>query len=341
MAAQESRYVNTLTVLSKLKLALVLIASILLTGVIGFSYIEGWPILDSFYMTLITITTVGFDEVRPLSASGKLFTIFLIIAGVGTVLYAFSLIVEFFIEGHLGGLMGERKMKKRIDALDSHYILCGLGRVGQQVAKEFLNLKIPFVVIDRDHGSIENFRSQDLLFIEGDATEDRILEEAGITRATGLIAALNDDADNVYVVLTSKSFNQDLFIVARSSSEGSELKLKKAGATKVISPAVIGGRRMASYITRPVACDYLDIITQGQNIEFQLAEFKVDVNSQVANKAINELDIRGKTLGAMILAINQGENFNTNPMPSTKIQSGDVLIAIGTNQQLELFKKLI
>lgn len=237
--------------------------------------------------------------------------------------------------------MGERRMKKRIDALSSHYILCGLGRVGQQVAREFLNMKIPFVVIDRSLESLDLFRGQDLIFLEGDATDDRVLEEAGINRATGLIAALSDDADNVYVVLTSKSFNPELLIVARASSEGSEIKLKKAGATKVISPAVIGGRRMASYITKPVACDYLDVLTQGQNIEFHLAEFKIDNKSEIVNKAINESKIRDRTMGAMVLAINQGGEFNTNPDPSTKLRAGDIVITIGTSQQLELFKKLI
>ncbi len=341
MEVRGSRHRGGTSVLTKLKMALFMIAAILVAGTMGFIVIEGWSILDSLYMTLITITTVGFGEVRPLSLNGKIFTIFLIIAGVGTVLYAFSLMVEFLIEGHLGGLMGERRMKKRIDALSSHYILCGLGRVGQQVAREFLNMKIPFVVIDRSLESLDLFRGQDLIFLEGDATDDRVLEEAGINRATGLIAALSDDADNVYVVLTSKSFNPELLIVARASSEGSEIKLKKAGATKVISPAVIGGRRMASYITKPVACDYLDVLTQGQNIEFHLAEFKIDNKSEIVNKAINESKIRDRTMGAMVLAINQGGEFNTNPDPSTKLRAGDIVITIGTSQQLELFKKLI
>ncbi len=330
-----------MSIIRRLSWAIFLLLFILTMGTLGYILIEKWSPLDALYMTVITISTVGFREIAPLSPVGKVFTICLIIGGIGTVIYTLGIIVEFLAEGHLTGLMERRKMRKQIEELRNHYILCGYGRVGRQVAKEFLKARVPFVVIENNPDTILKCREEGLLCLEGDASDDQILKAADVERAKGLVAVVDNDADNVFVTLSARVLNPGIFIVARAELEESEEKLKKAGADRVISPTAIGGRRMAALLLKPLVCDYLDVVAHGEKIEYQLEELGVKENSPIANVTIRETGIREKT-GALILAIKKASGeFNTNPSASTVIEAGDKLVVMGTKDQLETLQDLI
>lgn len=325
----------------RLSLAVSLLLIIFLVGIFGYVFIEGWTLLDALYMTVVTISTVGFKEVAPLSQGGRLFTLGLIVLGVGTVLFTLGTAMEFFVEGHLTGLIEERKMKKRIEALRDHYILCGYGRVGREVAKEFLRTGTSFVVIENNSETILKCREDGLPYIEGDAAADHVLKEAGIDEAKGLVAAVDTDADNVFVALTARVLNPEIFIVARANFEESEEKLRKAGADRVISPTVIGGRRMASLLLKPLVCDYLDVVAHGESIEYRLEEVHIKKQSPIVNTTIGKAGIREKT-GALILAIKKAERgFDTNPPASTTLEEGDELVVMGTREQLNALQSLL
>lgn len=327
--------------LRRIRLLLVLFLLVIITGVIGYTAIEGWSIGEALYMTIITITTVGFQEVNPLSVAGRYFTIFLVLAGVGTVFYTLASITEFLIEGHLTGFLAERRVEKEIEKLDNHYILCGFGRVGENVAEEFKARNEPLVVIENEPERVEECRSRGLHCIEGDASSDEILLKAGVDRARGLIAAVDNDADNVFVTLSARVLNPNINIVARSILEESREKLLRAGANRVVSPSLIGGRRMAAIALRPLVSDYLDVVTYGDDLEFSLEELIVSDRSEIKGKTLEEADIRKRT-GALVLAIRKetGE-FNTIPTSQTMLDEGDHLVVLGTKDQLEAIQKLV
>lgn len=289
-------------------------------------------------MTITTITTVGFREVRPLSDAGRIVTLLLIILGVGTLFYTAGSILEFVIEGHFTNILERRRMKGRIEKLSGHFILCGFGRVGREVAKELAANRAQFVVVEK---SEETLKTCPYSYVEGNATDDEVLLAAGIKGARGLISALGTDADNVFVTLTARSIRPDLYIVSRSGGEEAEAKLIRAGANRVISPHSIGGRRMAAMMVKPVLCDYLDLVTHGEGLEFELERVEISPDSPLANKGIGEVRIRDKT-GAMILAVKKhtGE-FNTTPGAVTVLEPGDVLIAIGTQRQIQSLEELV
>jgi len=325
----------------RLSLAISLLIIIFLMGILGYVFIEGWTFLDALYMTVITISTVGFREVAPLSQEGKLFTLGLIVLGVGAVLFTLGTAIEFLVEGHFTGLIEERKMKKRIGALRDHYVLCGYGRVGREVAKEFLRVGVPFLVVENNPETILRCREDKVPYIEGDASADHVLKEAGIEGAKGLVAAVDTDADNVFVALTARVLNPKIFIVARANFEESEEKLRKAGADRVISPTVIGGKRMASLLLKPLVCDYLDVVAHGESIEYRLEEVHIKKQSPIVNTTIGKAGIREKT-GALILAIKKAKRgFDTNPPASTTLEEGDKLVVMGTREQLDALQSLL
>ncbi len=330
-----------MSVLKRLFFVLTLLGLVITIGVSGYVLIEGWSFADAFYMTAITISTVGFREVFPLSLAGKFFTIFLILAGVGTAIYAIGSVLEFLIEGHLTGIMEKRRVKRMMSELKNHCIVCGFGRVGEQVVREFVKTKTPFVVVEKDLEKAAKCREEGFLCLEGDASNDLVLSEAGIDKAKALIAAVDTDADNVFVTLSARQMNPKIFIAARANLEESEEKLRKAGADRVISPTVIGGRRMASLVLKPLVCDYLDIIAHGEGLELQLEEVEIKEGVELGGRTLKEADIRGKT-GALILAIRKptGE-FNTSPKADTVIMSQDKLIVLGTPFQLKELQKVL
>ncbi|MFQ5442214.1 MAG: potassium channel family protein [Thermodesulfobacteriota bacterium] len=317
------------------KIALILL-SVIIIGVGGFVFVEGWGFLDALYMTLITISTVGFNEVHPITPSGKVFVIGLIMLGVGTFFYIITSLAEFVVSGQFGGALGRKRMKKAIDSLKNHYIICGFGRVGQQVAMELKREGVPFVVIDDSPDSIQRCIGEGYLYIEGDASNDDALKEAGIFRAKGLVTATDSDADNVYIALSARALNKDLNVVARANLAKSEYKLLKAGADRVISPYSIGGRRLASLLLRPAVVDFLDVVMHGAEIELIMEEVFVHDRSVFAGMTMGEA--REKSLrSANILAIKKkdGERVMANPPEAMEIERGDRLIALGTRAQLK------
>lgn len=312
------------------------------TGVLGYILLESWSFMDALYMTVITLTTVGYREVHELDTTGQLWTIALLITGVGTLFYAAVSSVELIIEGTVRGYFERRRTMGEINKLSDHYILCGYGRVGRQVSLEFALDGVPFIVVDNDTRRVEECLANGYLAVLGEASDDATLEEAGIQRARGLVAAVNSDADNVFVVLSARKINPGLHIVARASADESAAKLEIAGADRTLSPYAVGGRRLASLATQPLIVDFLDIVTRGEkDIEFRLEEFGVPKESPLANHTIAELQI-GERTGAMILAIRSPEGkFDTTPSAQDMIHPGDTLIVLGTRGQVSRLEALM
>ncbi|RMD92015.1 MAG: potassium channel protein [Calditrichaeota bacterium] len=321
--------------LRRLWMSIAVFVFILLGGTIGFILIERWSPIESFYMTIITISTVGFQEVRPLSQSGRIFTAFLILIGIGTVGYGLGNLAAFFIEGELKELFRARKMEKIIEKLKDHIIICGYGEEGRHAGEELRRSRVPFVVVEKNPELVEKLQEEGLLVVHGDATEDQILMKAGVLRARGLIAAIPEDAENVFVTLTAHVFNPDLTIVARAASESTVDKLFRAGAKKVISASEIGGRRMASVLLRPNVVNFLDIIMHDEEFALRLEEVDIHRNSPFVGKSIRDLHIRELT-GAMVIALHrEGQPIQVNPPAESILQANDVLIVMGNDEQVE------
>ncbi len=319
----------------RFRLTLIALAVVMVAGTIGYVIIERWPVIDALYMTIITLTTVGFGEVRQLSEAGRLFTIFLILFGIGTVGYGVGNLAALLIEGRLQDLFRERRMERDIESLRDHIILCGHGQNGAHAAHELRRSGILFLVIDKDPDKIERLRQDGVLVLYGDATEDEVLKKAGIERAHGLITALPQDADNVYVVLTARGFNPKLTIVATATSESAERKLLRAGANRVISPSEIGGRRMASVLIRPEVVNFLDVMMHGDELELRLEEVHICEGSPIIGKSIRDCRIREQT-GALVVAYRpRGKPLVVNPPAETVLQTDDVLIVMGKEGQIE------
>jgi len=311
---------------------------IIAAGVIGYVVIEDWSVVDALYMTIITVTTVGYDEVHPLTTTGRIFSIFLIVGGVSGALYALTGIAGYIIEGHLGTTLGRRRMERTIAKLKEHFILCGYGRVGQEIARIFTEEGVPFVIVDKDQESIATAEKDGYLYVLGDATSDEVLKEAGIERARGLVIAVGNDADSVYITLSARGLRPDLFIEARSSSSMAGAKLKKAGADRIISPYSLGARRMAQLALRPIVVDFIDTVISLRGRELQMENIVVGSDSALAGLTIEEIHRRTK---AAILAIGKkGGKLLANPQGEETIESGDRLITLGTKKQLAALEEI-
>jgi voltage-gated potassium channel len=315
---------------------------VVLVGTGGYMVLFGWSFLDALYQTVTTISTVGFTEVRPLSSGGRVFTMLLILSGVGVILYGLGTIVEYAIKAQLSGVFKRRAVRKQVDKLENHYIICGYGRVGESVARHFASQQAAFVIVDNDPASLARAEGDGFLVVEGDATNDEALETAGIKRAKGVVAAVGSDAGNVYVTLSARVLNPLLLIVARASSEDTMNKLKRAGADRVVSPYGIGGRQMAVLMLRPLVSDYLDVVTGDGALEFRVEELQLTAQCCAVGRSIKDLSVR-KTTGATILAVRRGETgvFDTNPSPETVLESGDTIIAIGTPPEITSLEELV
>lgn len=315
--------------------ALALLAAVLVVGTLGYR-ILGLSMLDAAYQAVTTITTVGFREVEPFGRAEKLFTIVLVLVGVGAALYAFSAVLEALVEGRLSRSVGRRRMQHRIDTMQDHVIICGWGRVGQAVAAYLVGNGRQVVVIDRDAGRLGGVEHSHLV---GDANEDDVLRAAGIERAKTLVAALTTDADNLFVTLSARSLRKDLFIVARARHVDTQSKLLQAGADRVVNPQHIGGSRMAAFATQPHVVEFLDVVMHDGSLEFRLEEVVVPTGSPLAGHTLRESQIRDRT-GALVLALRDGDgNFLTNPEPGTVLEAGQVMIAIGTDEQLDALEE--
>jgi voltage-gated potassium channel len=315
----------------KLLIAAGAIAIIIIIGVTGYMLIEGWNFMDALYMTIISVTTTGFSEVHQLNTAGRIFTILLIVGGSSVAVYALTVIVQFVMEGHLGSALWRRNMKNRVNHLKNHFILCGYGRVGQEIAKILSVEKAEFVIVDKNREAINQAEMDNHLCLLADAASDEALKEAGIEHARGLIVALGNDADSTYVILTARQLNPKIFIEARVSAPEAEGKLKRAGADRIISPYSIGARRMAMLALQPEVADFIDIISfKGQ--ELHLENLTVGIGSPLADKTLSEARLHGK---AIVLAINKNNGkLLANPSDTEKIQAGDGLIAMGTREDL-------
>src|SRR5215204_3304805 len=330
--------------LRQIRLASLALVAIALMGTAGYMLLLGWPFLDALYMTVISMTTVGYKEVHDLSNEpvGQVWTMLILLTGVGTLFYAAVSFVELVVEGTVRGYFVRRRVKAEIDKLNDHYVLCGYGRVGRQVAREFAADGTRFVVVDQQEASVEECLQKGYLALLGDAANDAVLEEAGIRRAQGLVAAVDSDADNVFVVLSARQLNPGLHIVARASSDESAAKLEIAGADRTLSPYAVGGRRLASLATQPLVVDFLDVVTRGEKgIEFRLEEFSVPQDSTIAEHTIGDLKIGEKT-GAIVLAVRTAEgNFDTTPSADDRLRAGDTLIVLGSRGQIERLERLM
>jgi voltage-gated potassium channel len=310
--------------LRRIRWAVLALGAALAYGVTGYMVLEGWPFLDALYMTVTTFTTVGFREVRPLDDTGRVFTLSVIAIGVALVLITIALAAQWVIEGQWGERTRRRRMQRRIDGLSDHYLICAYGRVGRAIAREFEAEGVPFVVIDPKEDLQERMEQDAVLYVIEDPSEEGVLLRAGVQRARGLVCAVDSDATNVYITLMARSLNPELFIVARASERGSDARLLKAGADRVVSPFVSSGRHMALVALRPRAADVVEVESGGAS-SLRLEELRIEPGSPTAGRSI--ADAMGST---PVLAIRHpGGQITANPRPDHVLQPGDLVLMIG------------
>ncbi|MBT8194864.1 MAG: potassium channel protein [Bacteroidia bacterium] len=343
IGTKQKQSLKSVVYLQQLFIALLLLVLVTVIGTVGYIMIEGYSIIEAIYMTIITLSTVGFTEVRPLSDAGRLFTSILIIFNIAVFAYSVSILSRFIIEGDFRKILIERTMKKKIDQLENHVIICGYGRYGMEISKRFLKFGNSFVVIENAPQKIEELREDaDIMHIEGDSTHDEVLVEAGIDRARVLVTTLNEDADNVYVVLTAKQLNPRLNIISRGSAINSESKLKRAGANHVIMPELIGGFYMASLVRKPDTVDFFQLMTEQEDTGVSFSEIVLnELPPSLQNKSLKEINSLELT-GANVVALKSPHgDYIINPSPQTMIEPNMGIFIMGTNSQIQNFQKLV
>lgn len=325
----------------RLLLPLTVLAGIFALGTSGYMLIEGWNFLDSLWMAAITLTTAGFGEIHPLSPRGRIYTIALMLIGMGGIVYGISVLTGFIVEGELHGLLQRRKMKKTIGKMRDHTIVCGAGRTGRHVIQELVKTKSAFVVIEGQADVVEQLRADGHAVVEGDATREEPLEEAGIRMAGRLVACLTEDKDNLFVVLTARQMNPALHIVTRYNEEHSAEKLRKAGANAVVSPNAIGGLRMASEALRPAVVSFLDVMLRSSKATLRVEQAVVHEGSKLAHKHLKDARIHEQT-GLLVLAVKGREgHYAFNPPPATSLTPGHALIVMGEIEGVKKLKLLV
>jgi voltage-gated potassium channel len=327
-----------------LRRRLVLIATalalVLTGGTIGFMWIEGYPAFDAFYMTLTTVTTVGYAEIRGLSHAGRVFNSFLILIGVTTIFLAVGAMTQTLIELELNQFFGKRRVKSMIEKLDGHIILCGFGRVGRGAAEELRKAGATFVVVDNNDERVERAIKSGMLAVLADASRDETLRDVGIARAKGLIATLASDADNLFVILSAKTMNPNLQLSARIAEESSEQKMRRAGADFVFAPYNSTGHRMAQALLKPHVLQFLDFTTQ-EGVEVEIEQVRLTEKSAFAGRTLAEVDLRHQS-GVVVLAIRRASGeMLFNPPPDAKMSAGDHLIAMGEARHLQKLEQLL
>lgn len=323
------------------RISFAVLAILVSLGIAGYMGIEGCSFLDALYMTVITLSTVGFREVHDLSSAGKLFTISLIIFGVSVIGYIVGSLAQIMFEGQFQRIIGRKKVEKMVEALKDHYIICGFGRMGSLICKEFAAKPLPFVVVEKNSDVTDKLKEEGYLFLHGNATDDETLLKAGIKRAKGLITVVTSDTENVYITLTARGLNPNLYILARSGEEGSEIKLQRAGASKVISPYLIGGSRMAQAVLRPNVVDFIEIATGRENLELQMEELSIPKGSRFIGENLITSGFRKET-GVIIIGIKKATGkMLFNPDPHSKIEIHDTLIFLGEPPAIQKLERLV
>lgn len=306
-----------------------MLATVLVGGVVGYTIIEGWSPWDALYMTVITVTTVGYREVHPLSRQGEAFTILLVMGGVATVLYTFSFAMARLVEGGLQQRWLKRRYTRMLDELNHHFIVCGFGRMGQIIAREFFREGIPFVIIERDGDRMREALDVGYVAVEADASSEEVLRRVRIDRARGFIAAVSTDAENVYAVLTARLMRPDLFIIGRAETEDAKAKLVKAGADRVISPYYIGGIHLAQTALRPAVVDFVQLATSSENLELAMEQIRLQSGSPLAAQTIVQANLRQR-YGVIVVGIKHNDGrMEFNPPPDATMHAGDDLVVLG------------
>ena len=323
--------------LQKIGIALLLV---ILIGTSGYHYIEGWTWFDGFYMVVTTLTTIGYQEVHPLSHAGRVFNVFVILCGVSLLLLAVGLLTQALLEFELQSFSGRRRMEREIGRLDGHYIICGMGRVGRSVARELARKPVPFVIIENAEIKRQRFAHENWPVISGDATLEDTLRHARIERARGLIAATTTDATNLYIVLTARGLNPHLKIIARASEDAAEKHLRTAGADSVVSPYSFAGQRIAQSLLRPHVVSFLDTATTHLGMDLEIGEIHITTGSKFAGKTLESSRIRQER-GVIVLAIKRRDTMRFNPAPDERIEPDDCLIAMGEPGQLRQLEESV
>ena len=327
--------------INKILKAFLILLIIITIGTSGYVIIEGWSPLESFYMTIITISTVGFGEIRQLSSQGRIFTVFLIFFGMGVIAYILKNSAQLMIEAQIKYIIGRSRLEKRLKSLKDHYIICGFGRIGKVIVEELIYNKVPIAVIEGQKEVVEPLQDLEVPFVLDDATNESALLKAGIERAKGLVAVVKSDADNLFIVMSARSLNPKLFILARAGDENTEKKLLRAGANKVVSPYLIGGKKMAHTILRPAVADFIEFTTHERKMGLELEELKVGPASKIKGVTLIDSGIR-KDMDVIIVAIKKMDgNMQFNPSSNTVIEEGDILIALGKRDDLNRLSKIL
>lgn len=327
--------------LKKLRYALLMLMGIIALGTCGYYFVEHMPLFDAFYMTIITLSTVGFSEVVPLSQAGRFITVIIIFLGISVGAYTIGMLVRALVEGELVKIFGRRKVQRQISGLKNHFIICGYGRIGRIVCHELDADKINFVVIEQDPSVIEQIEARKYLYLVKDATTEEALMQAGIMNAKGIVTAVNSDANNVFITMTAKSLRPDVFVLARASEEKNEAKLFRAGATRVVSPYLIGGRRIAQMLKKPTVVDFIDIAMMGTHLGLMMEEATIGNNSSLIDKNLIDSHLR-KDYGVIIVAIKKPSgDMVFNPTPSEKLEAGDVIVVIGKKEDLKRMRAVL
>jgi len=314
--------------------AVALLASVTLAGTLGYMVIEGWDAWDAFYMSAITITTVGYREIHELSFAGQVWTVILLFSGVGAALYVFTLLATMVGEGGLPQRLQKRRQARMISTIKDHFIVCGYGRIGSIIAGQLHQQNVPFVIIERDPARLQAAMMDGFLAVQADASHEDVLKRVGIETARGLIAAVGTDAENVYTVLSARVLRPDIFIVGRAEGEDASRKLLRAGANRVVSPYQIGAVQMAQTAIRPAVVDFISLATSSDNLELAMEEITVDPKSALVQKSLLEANLRQR-FGVIVVAIQREDSrMDFNPEPDTPILAGDKLVVLGRPHSL-------
>ncbi len=320
--------------LLRFRLPAVLLVIIIALGTAGYMLIEGWDLLDAFFMVIITISTVGYTEIHPLSDAGRIFTSVLIVVGVGTMLFGFGVFAETLAENSFGVFRRQRQMEARLTALTNHFIVCGYGRIGTQVVIEFEEHDVPFVIIDRGEEPLERLHKEQRLHLEGDAASEDLLKQAGIERAKGLICAVDSDERAVYIVLAARALNPKLYLIARAGYPESIRRLELAGADRVISPYRMAGHLMAELAVRPALVDVLDTLHHGES-DIGLEELLVNPRTAAIGKTVQEAGLLETSRAKLLAVRRRGGALHVNPPADLRLEEGDLIIALGSEPQLQ------